>query len=604
MKKLFFMILILSFSALLNGDGLKLWPQITRGIVNGEGRQAMNLVIGDDGLTVTDTCYDTYQKEGLKKRWNVDMGEYHYTPLKDYKFDKAWAGLPVSITVELYDPKKLGDSVNNKASVIDLSADTVETYQEILILGGEQKTVKFPKWFSIPKDRLAYDLDENPAWPRDWSLPKGKIAIFQGCAKVRQKDIDGVNPWLRFGFTHIYPHAFSKGEGHHVPGREQLGGLFYDNEWINMENGKYQKGSDPNSWHGKVFIERAKDMSIIFPVFAECGWYNWEDYQYEAFKKIIDNTREAYPDVMVGCWGVGPVRRSFRVFDDYDEKGDGLGITNEITAHKWVELYKDPNIKKNTIYHGCDLNFGTPNANYYNNAKPSQLYAVLQEFENGKIIKPNDKNVMTFWIQQQFVDGYPQTTYTFRNSKGEWRQANMTHQVPASQVYAMSLFGHCVMDGLHCWDVGTFYSEDPDEYYSWEKGESQTKISVNGEEVACNYYVKYFGFYNYHVLGMWQASQNKDIIEADTKWFMPEYKSSKNDIWRVGDEVFPSLASFHKEPLIRAKLSSDGKELLVIADNPFNEGCERVKIRIPDSNREFTFDLVGDWPQIKRFSID
>ena len=219
MKKIFFlglMILILclwsimSFSA---DKGKVLWPQITDAIYNENGDMVMKLEIGSDGLTVTDKCWDSYMPEGCAKRWNIDMQEnMDNVPLKNFKFDKSWAGLPVSITVEIY--KK------------DDYWRTVETYQEILILGGKQTTIEFPKWFSIPTNRLAYDFDENPAWPKDWTLPKGKIAIFQGCAKVQQKDIDGINPWLRFGFTHIYPHAFSKGANHHVPDREHKGGLF------------------------------------------------------------------------------------------------------------------------------------------------------------------------------------------------------------------------------------------------------------------------------------------------------------------------------------------------------------------------------------------
>ena len=87
------------------------------------------------------------------------------------------------------------------------------------------------------------------------------------------------------------------------------------------------------------------------------------------------------------------------------------------------------------------------------------------------------------------------------------------------------------------------------------------KRTINGTEVALNYYLKYFGFYNFHVLGMWQASQNKDIIEAATRWEMPEIRTSINNVWRTGDERYPSYVNYYKEPLARVKLSADGKTL-------------------------------------------
>ena len=117
------------------------------------------------------------------------------------------------------------------------------------------------------------------------------------------------------------------------------------------------------------------------------------------------------------------------------------------------------------------------------------------------------------------------------------------------------------------------------------------------------YYVKYFGFYNFHVLGMWQASVNKDIIMADTPWIMPELWSTPNLAWRTGDERYPSYANYYHEPMIRVKLSADGKTLLVIAANPYNINLQTVKIRLPGTAAEYEFELAADFPVIKRFLV-
>ncbi|MBI5831910.1 MAG: hypothetical protein HZB16_06275, partial [Armatimonadetes bacterium] len=168
---------------------------------------------------------------------------------------------------------------------------------------------------------------------------------------------------------------------------------------------------------------------------------------------------------------------------------------------------------------------------------------------------------------------------------------------------ALSLFGHCVMDGLQCWDIGTRYSEELADYSDWTANEPAVKRSIGGSDEAVYYYLKYFGLYNYHVLGMWQASANKDIIDAATTWEMPEVWTSTGNAWRVGDERYPSYVNFHHEPLARVKLSADGQTLLAIACNPYNTGVQQVRLRRPGDAREVALTLVGDYPAVRRFAL-
>jgi hypothetical protein len=102
---------------------------------------------------------------------------------------------------------------------------------------------------------------------------------------------------------------------------------------------------------------------------------------------------------------------------------------------------------------------------------------------------------------------------------------------------------------------------------------------------------------------MWQASQNKDIIEAKTEWFMPEIYSFHGNTWRADEYRYPSFCKYFKEPLVRAKYSTDGSGLLVIACNPYNQGVEQIRIREPQAERQAAFELIGDYPVVKRFSI-
>ena len=567
---------------------VKLWPQITPGIYNHANVLAMNCEVGDDGLTVTDTAWDTYQVEGCGKRWTLNMGAPMDVPLKAYTFAPEFSGLPVNLTVEFFNPDKPWEVKQN--------------YQEIILLGGHP-SIGLPEWFHVPTNRLGYDFDEGTWFPSGWTLPQGKYALWQGAAKARQQDRHGQCPMYDFGFTHVSPIAMSHGGSASV--RERRAHLFTDNEWIAHDGATDTytvDPTDPKSWQIQPFHDYADRCAIITPDFEMPGSYAWTDHQYDAFAKLIGEVRARRPDVLIGCWGVGVLRSSFRIFDSFWD-GKPTGVVDLQGAKQWRAKYDDPSADMAPVFRRCNLNYGNPSVYWINNSKPSQLYAFMQEWEQGKLACPQTINVLSTWIQVEFVDGYPLSQYRFVDSSGKVRLEDIKHQVPASATYALSLFGHCVMDGLQCWDVGTRYSEELQDYSDWRVREPAVKRSIGGTETAVNYYLKYFGLYNFHVLGMWQAGQNKDIIGAATVWEMPDLCTSTNGVWRVGDERYPSFVSFHKEPLVRVKLSGDGKTLLVVACNPHNKGVEQVRIRRPGGSEEYRFQLVGDFPIIQRFPV-
>lgn len=570
--------------------GTKLWPQLASGIFNHANTLVMKCEIAPDGLTVTDALWDIYKVEGCEKRWTLNMGLPMEEPLKYYKFDPKFAGLPVCITVEFYNPAK--------------PWEVKETYQEILLLGGKQQ-IGLPDWFHVPTNRLAYDFDEGDWFPSGWKLPRGKYAHWQGAAKAMQEDRKGENPMYDFGFTHVAPNAMTHNGSVSTP--ERKGIVFGDNEWIPYDGSKSSFTSDPTdpkNWLIEPFYEHARQGSIVIANFEAPNSHIWQDYHYEAFAKLISQVRERNPEDEFGCWGVGVTRYSFRIFDQIDDQGRPTGVIDLKGAQQWREKYNNPEAELHPVFKRCNLNIGVPSVYWANNSKPSQLYAFLQEWEMAKLARPNIKNMLSTWIQVEILDGHPLSQYRFTDAKGKTRMENLKPQVPASSVYALSLFGHCVMDGLQCWEIGTRYSEELEDYSDWTVGEQMKKRQIHGEEVSVNYYLKYFGFYNYHVLGMWQASQNKDIIEASTPWEMPEIKSDRHDVWRVGDERYPSYVNYYKEPLARTKLSADGKTLLVVASNPYNVGrVEAVTLRRPGTKEEYTFELVGDFPIIKRFPV-
>lgn len=562
----------------------KLFPQITDGLYNADGRLVMNCRIAPDGLTVTDTAWHSYKPpQGKGKHWNFNQTPYTDSPLVNYTFDKALSGLQVTINVEIYDlaqPWKV-----------------TETYQEILQLGGRPQA-DLPDWFHVPQDRLAYDFDEGTWFPSGWTLPKGKFACWEGAAKYKQTDRKGRHPMLDFGFTHVAENTISAGG--HVPSKQNQCRVFGDAEWLDMSDGGNYK-----RWHNDSWKNRGGYMEIVIPDFENGDHWRWNQDQFDAFRDLVLDFKRARPDCLIGCWGMGVINHSLRIFDYFDADGRPTGVVNLAAAQQWKDQYDQPRTRLNRIFDYCGLSFGNPSVYWLNGGNPAHLYAVLQEWEVGKLARPDVPNVLSTWIQTEFVDGYPLSTYRFTRPDGVSQWRGIKHQAPPSLVYAMSLFAHCRMDGAYAWECGAIYSEDAADAGDLGEGGMQNPVrrTFNGVDKNVYYYIKYFGFYNYHVLGMWQAAQHKDIIEDHTPWFMPDIWTSTHKTWRTGDARYPSFCNYYKEPLVRAKFSVDKTELLVIACNPYNKDMQGLKVRDPDTGKQVTLRLYGDYPQIKRFRL-
>ena len=266
-------------------SAVKLWPQITPGIFNHANVLAMKCELAEDGLTVTDTAWDTYEVQGCGKRWTLNMGSPMKLPLKNYQFGPEYCGLPVNITIEFYSPAK--------------PWEVKENYQEILLLGGKQR-IGLPDWFHFPTNRLGYDFDEGDWFPSGWKLPRGKYALWQGAAKARQQDRKGECPLYDFGFTHVAPCAMT----HHGSrgSRDKRGLLFTDNEWIPHHGSAFTADpTDPKNWKIEPFHQYAASCAIIIPDFEAPNYHSWKGHQYDAFARLIGEVRDKQPDVLIGC---------------------------------------------------------------------------------------------------------------------------------------------------------------------------------------------------------------------------------------------------------------------------------------------------------------
>ena len=331
---------------------IKLWPLLTPGIYNHANALAMKCEVAEDGLTVSDAAWDTYQVAGCAKRWTLNMGTPMSVPLKHYKFRPEYSGLPVNITIEFYNPAR--------------PWEVKQDYQEIILLGGKAR-IGLPEWFHTPTNRLGYDFDEGDWFPSGWALPRGKYALWQGAAKARQTDRKGECPVYDFGFTHVSPIAMTHNGS--KSSRERRANLFTDNEWV---TGQGEEGANPKNWKIEPFYHNAETCAIITPDFEAPNYLLWKDAQYDAFAKLISDVRARRPDVLIGCWGVGVVGTSFRIFDARID-GQPTGVTDLTGAKQWRDKYNNPAADLHKVFQRCNLNYANPAHYWVNNPQPPNL---------------------------------------------------------------------------------------------------------------------------------------------------------------------------------------------------------------------------------------
>lgn len=113
------------------------------------------------------------------------------------------------------------------------------------------------------------------------------------------------------------------------------------------------------------------------------------------------------------------------------------------------------------------------------------------------------------------------------------------------------------------------------------------------------------GAHDWTYVGYFQCVQNKDIIEANTDWLVPDYYKTVAGAYTTGTENYPVSMYANEIPLCRYKLNAAGTEALVIVTSPFNNGYtkETHTFRLPaKSNYSFTVDTWGTYTTVLRLT--
>lgn len=538
-----------------------LFPKFGNAFVNGSNQEAAKIEIASDGLTITDTYWNVIRSRnnngynsGQTKRWSWNTSGYINVPLINYKFDDSMAGMPVNIRIELMNPNGTMNDV----------------YQLTVQLGGQIRSdINIPSWFNLPQNRLGWDyMDLNSSFPRNWTLPSNKIGIYMGDHYIGQED-DGVEKVIRSGWTA----RLNSGDNQVVINlpKEKKAWITNDYTWIDVAN-----NTDTSKWSASNLAAFGGQCKYVYYDGELLPWPISTPTYISALQQVISTAKSIHPECHFGAYHTGDYWY-VNVFDS---------PINRRLAYNNINNFQE-------IGQIIGLNIGRIDAYDMNNAFGDHLYYIVQMIDYHNI--SNNPNPLLLFYSHQMQPHPGADAYEYQDMIYRGIQGKAQYILPVAHpniIYAYALFAFTCADGMLHWNQRGI-SEDESTLVDWFEGAGNN----------WNAYIQgYQGTINYINLAMWQASQNKDILEANTNWVMPEYSVSNDDgnswqSWRTGDDIYPSFAHFNKEPVIRAKQHNGN--YLIVACNPFNLGLQKVKVRVNNTEIE-TITLVSGFPTLKR----
>ena len=536
-----------------------LFPLNGASFINVNNQEAAKIVIAQDGLTITDLFWNTiYNKQtngynsGQWKRWSWNTSGYFTTPLTNYTFDSCMSGMPVNIRIELMNP----DNTMN------------DVYMISLILGGQRRTdIGIPSWFSIPTNRLGWDyMDLNSSFPRNWNLPSNKVGLYMADEYINMEN-DGTERIIRSGWTA----RMNSGSNPLVIALPHSKRCWIDDDtWMNVND-----PTNTSQWSANVLINDFGTQNDWVYIDGEHLPYPFTPY-IGNLQNIISTAKQARPNVRFGAYHTGDYWR-FNSLDNH---------VQQRLAYNDIPNQKD---------YGQIIGYNTGRVDTYamNNFFGERLYGYIQQTDFHNI--SGNPNPLLYFYSHQMQPHPGDSAYSYQDMLCRSTQGKAQYIIPPAHpniIYATALFAFTLANGMLHWNQRGI-SEDPNTLVDWFAG--------NGNNWSA-YIQGYQGTVNFINLAMWQASQNADILEANTQWVIPEFCISNNDgvtwnNWRTGDDIYPSYARVNQEPIVRVKYFNGS--YLIVACNPFNKGLQKVKIRI--NNVEIgTVTLASGFPVLKR----
>jgi hypothetical protein len=445
---------------------------------------------------------------------------------------------------------------------------------------------KPPTWFSLPEG-LLHDFWHNQAFPKGFSPPANKTFAADIVMPFNTPSPNGSNPLLACGFTHLNPNTVPN----NITGGAKAHGfkLMSDPEWCDMTD-----GNNTNKWQVDKILNHTKTAKLII--------LDYESQHGQPTNAMINkmadiNKKMNAAGSQLALWAQGLVQ-------NYALYMPGTGEHSLVSAKYWAEKYQNPASAANPMVQRAGLGVSMPFGYYLSYGHGDYLHRLTQAHETAKLLKPGIQSLPSLWIQQEHVDGYTQSNIEIKQQNGNILRRNIKLQAPATYVYGTALWG-AVWDGWYHFEEGRLYTTNSNMARPTDGYENMPTERYQGTNHRVRYVGKYMGYYNYVYLALWQMSQPhiKPIIEANTSWQIPEYKTNQENQWRQGNERLPSYAYIRKEPIVRFKYDLANKTVLILAQNPYNKDFQTLSIRDRAAGWQTEINLEAGWPQIGIVSL-
>lgn len=473
---------------------------------------------------------------------------------------------------------------------------------------------KIPDWATFPKNSIYPDFYKAAGYPTNITAIANKHVIFEHdiLLGIEPRSVSGqLRNCLEF-----YGFKFDT-KTNPVEGRVGLngnatitltysdkkfhGGLVGDSNWCDASNPNAHTGNDYTQWHSDVLIAMAANQTYIILDFEAHDQSVWTSAHWTRLAEIFNEVRTACPWVYIGLWA-----RHDRTIGPFYDPGAG-GVENANGFNYYAQMYfTGAGNNHSGFYSGTGANMAFP-FGYLKGRQSSMLpYTLMHTVEVSKRDNPTVLQVPTCWVEVEKIadwDGDDQDTILQHNRTDKVIVADEKLHTPPSVMFAFSILGLTVWDGVYWFGTGANYTDNinfaddigiqPD-----NNGNSIYTETIRGKQHKVFYRYQYKGFINYNAVANYMCSLDpfKGIIENNLPWHLPEYKRITESTWQTGLKTTPSWCYANKAPIIRLKYSQDGTKCMYIAVN-FTAGLiiETWNFRIQNANWEGQIQLKGGW---------
>jgi hypothetical protein len=184
-------------------------------------------------------------------------------------------------------------------------------------------------------------------------------------------------------------------------------------------------------------------------------------------------------------------------------------------------------------------------------------------------------------------------------------------EVCPSLMFNIALWGMAYADGCYFWD-DAYTGEETIGFLDYLEGAFNKPFEDQKQDAIDQTYaiwgdaiVNSKGTLDWPYIAQFLLAQNKDIIEANTAWLVPDL-SLGGGSFTTGTANYPVMLFNQSKPIARYKLSDDGTQALLLIHSGFNIGYtkETHTVRLPaKNNQQYTVDTWGNYTSVIRITL-